>query len=121
MKPTVDHTEFGCITIDGQHFDHDVIIRLDGTIEKRNKKLSKKIFGNSHRLSKDEAEYIFQDGAELVIIGTGQYGELRLSDEAKAFFEECRCRVEAMNTKKAVVFYNHVSDENTIAMFHVTC
>ncbi len=121
MKPKVDHTEFGCITIDGEKYDHDVIISLDGTITRRNKKLSKKIFGNSHKMSGEEAQFIYQEGAEIVVIGTGQYGELCLTEAAKDYFDSCKCRVEAMNTRKAIVFYNHLSNDRVVAMFHVTC
>jgi hypothetical protein len=30
MKPRIDRTEFGSVTIDGEIHEHDVIIRLDG-------------------------------------------------------------------------------------------
>ena len=49
----IDNTVFGSITIDGQTYSHDVIIRLSGKVEKRKKKLSKKIFGTSHTISLD--------------------------------------------------------------------
>ena len=121
MKPKVDHTEFGCITINGNKYEYDVIIGLDGMVTKRNKKLSKKVFGNAHKLSKEEAKYIYQDGTEIIVIGTGQYGELRLSEDAKDYFTQCKCRVEAMDTRKAIVFYNHLTNDSVVAMFHVTC
>ena len=96
-----------------------MLIHLDGSIEKRKKKLSKVIYGTSHILSKDEAEFIFEDGAEKIIIGTGQYGELVLSDEARSYLES-KCQVEPMNTKKAIVAYN-LSEKQVIGLFHVTC
>ncbi len=119
MKPQIDSTSFGCITIDGQDYHHDVLIRLDGKIEKRKKKLSKIIFGTSHILSQDEAKYIYEDGVSKIVIGTGQYGELVLSDEAKSYLEN-KCEIEPMNTKKAIVAYN-LSEEQVIGLFHVTC
>src|SRR5947209_8276861 len=56
-------TTFGTITIDGKTYEHDVIIRLSGEVVKRKKKLSKKYYGTSHVLSKDEAEFVFESGA----------------------------------------------------------
>jgi hypothetical protein len=53
---TIDRSEFGAVTIDGTTYAHDVIIRLSGAVEKRKKKLSKKYYGTSHVISKDEAE-----------------------------------------------------------------
>jgi hypothetical protein len=37
----IDGAEFGSITIDGQTYPHDVLVRLSGEIRKRRKKLSK--------------------------------------------------------------------------------
>lgn len=73
-KPTmrIDGTEFGNITIDGQKYDHDVVIRLTGEVVKRKKKLSKKLYGTSHLVSKDEAKFVFEKGAELLVVGSEQ-------------------------------------------------
>lgn len=54
----IERTTFGTITIDGKTYEHDVIIRLSGEVEKRKKKLSKKYYGTSHVLSKDEAKFV---------------------------------------------------------------
>jgi len=35
----IESTSFGDITIDGRTYDHDVVIRLDGDIEKRKKEV----------------------------------------------------------------------------------
>jgi hypothetical protein len=34
----IDATTFGAITINGKTYDHDVIIRLSGVVEKRRKR-----------------------------------------------------------------------------------
>src|SRR5262245_23922124 len=56
----IEDTTFGTITIDGKTYDHDVIIRLSGEVVRRKKKLSKKYYGTSHVLSKDEAKFVFE-------------------------------------------------------------
>ena len=120
MKPTIDGTEFGSITIAGRRFEHDVVIRLDGAVEKRKKKLSKAIYGSSHTVSLDEAMHIFQEGARRLVVGCGQHGVLRLSKEAAEFFESHACVVEALPTPEAIRIWND-SDPPVIGMFHVTC
>ena len=90
------------------------------SVEKRNKKLSKKIFGNSHTFSKAEAEQAYEEGAATIVIGSGHFGELRLSDEARIYFREKKIEVLLMNTKKAVVKYNQ-SEGKVIGLFHTTC
>ena len=54
----IDATEFGAITINGKTYDHDVIIRLSGAVEKRRKRLSKEMYGTSHIVSKAEAKFV---------------------------------------------------------------
>ncbi len=39
MRPAIEGTEFGSITISGERYDHDVVIRLSGEVKKRKKKL----------------------------------------------------------------------------------
>ena len=59
----IDATEFGSITVDGKTYEHDVIIRLSGKVEKRRKRLSKEKYGTSHIISKAEAKFVFEDGS----------------------------------------------------------
>jgi len=49
-----------------------VIIRLSGKVVKRKKKLSKKYYGTSHVISKEEAKFVFEKGCEQIVIGSGQ-------------------------------------------------
>ncbi len=78
MRPRIDSTKFGSIAMDGSDIEHDVLIRLSGEIKKRKKKLSKAVFGTSHIISLEEAEQIFEKGADRLIIGSGQDGNVRL-------------------------------------------
>lgn len=56
-------------------------------VKKRKKKLSKEQYGTSHTVSLAEAEHIFDESAERLIIGSGQYGNVKLSDEAERYFK----------------------------------
>ena len=120
MKPVIDATRFGSITVDGETFDHDIVIRLSGKVKNRKKKLSKRQYGSSHTVSLAEAEHIYDDGAERVIVGTGQQGVLKLSDEAEGFFKDCGCKVQSVPTPEVIKVWNETAGR-TIAMFHVTC
>lgn len=120
MRPRIDRTEFGSITIDGDVLPHDVIIRIDGKVKKRKKKLSKAIYGTSHIISLDEAKHVYEKGAKRLIIGAGQYGNVTLSDEAAAYFERKRCHVKLLPTPDAVEIWNK-ADGAVIGLFHVTC
>ena len=120
MKPKIEATTFGSITIDGQRIENDVLLRLDGSVKKRKKKLSKKVYGTSHTISHAEARFIYEKGTELLIIGTGHYGRVELSDEARRYLKKHGCRVKLEATPEAIYTWN-AAGENTIALFHVTC
>jgi hypothetical protein len=120
MRPEIDGTKFGSITIDGDVLDHDVVIRLNGKVKKRKKKLSKAIYGTSHVISLDEAKQVYQEGAKQLIIGSGQYGNVTLSDEAKAYFKRKKCQVKLLRTPDAIAIWNKTKGA-LIGLFHVTC
>jgi hypothetical protein len=116
----IEGTTFGTITIDGKTYEHDVIIRLSGEVVKRKKKLSKKYYGTSHVLSKDEAKFVFERGCEQVILGSGQIGNVHLSPEAEAYFAKKGCKVLLQPTPEAIGAFNR-SHAKKIGLFHVTC
>ena len=120
MKPKINSTSFGSIKIESKNFEHDIIIRRDGRLEKRRKNLSKKIYGTSHKISLAEAKYIYDKGARKIIVGTGQTGYVELSKKAKKFFEDKDCKTKLLPTPKAIMLWNK-SKGKVIAMFHVTC
>ncbi len=120
MKPKIDSCEFGSITIDGEDFEHDVLIRLSGEIKKRKKKLSKAVFGTSHIISLTEAEYIFENGVKRLIIGSGHNGNVTLSKEALEYFKKKELQVDLSPTPDAIDRWNKAKG-STIGLFHVTC
>jgi hypothetical protein len=122
MKPRIDNTEFGSITVEGTVFDHDVIIRADGQVKKRKKKLSKAVYGTSHMMSLQEAEYVWEQGAgpDCLIVGSGQYGNVELSLEAAAYLERRRCPVVLLPTPKVIDVWNQAKGR-AVGLFHVTC
>ena len=120
MDPKIDDTAFGSITIGGEVFERDVIIRLGGQVKKRKKKLSKAIYGTSHTLSLDEAKHVYEKGTERLVIGTGQYGALQLSNDAEAYFRDKGCQVDLMPTPDAIDAWNQAQGA-VIGLFHVTC
>ena len=117
---SIERTAFGSITIDGKTYEHDVIIRLSGNVAKRQKKLSKEQYGTSHIISKAEAKAVFEDGCELLIVGSGQQGNVNLSPEASAYFDKKGCRVIIEPTPEAIRLFNESRDKK-VGLMHVTC
>jgi len=120
MKTTLEDTQFGSITVNGQQLERDIIVRLSGEVQKRKKKLSKQIYGTSHTISIEEAKFVYEKGADVLVIGTGQHDSVRLSDEAEKFFKEKGCKVVLHPTPKAIKVFNETKGKK-IGLFHVTC
>jgi hypothetical protein len=120
MKPVIEGTRFGSITVAGETYRHDVVIRLDGRVEERRKDLSRAVHGTSHTVSRDEVTHMYGTGAETLIVGTGQSGGLALSDEAVRFLRGNGCEVRPLPTPAAVAAWNDAAGA-VIGLFHVTC
>jgi hypothetical protein len=116
----IDGTAFGEITIDGKVFDHDVVVRMSGEVVKRKKKLSKRLYGTSHIVSKAEAKAVFEEGCDVLVLGSGQEGNVELSAQAEAYFAKKGCKVLADRTPEAIRIFNQ-TQRKKIGLFHVTC
>ncbi len=75
----IEDTKFGTITIDGKTLSGDVI--------KRKKKLSKKYYGTSHMLSKDEAKFVFEK-MQAVNSWVGANGQCAVIARSRSLFCE---------------------------------
>ncbi len=120
MKPTIDRTMFGSVTVEGEVFQRDIIIRLNGQVKKRKKKLSKAVYGTSHTISLDEAKHVYQKGAKRLVVGAGQFGLVELSEEAARYFDKKGCAVDLRPMKEAIQVWNE-AEGAVIGLFHVTC
>jgi hypothetical protein len=122
VKPKIKETSFGSITVGKETYSHDVVIELDGGVRKRKKKLSKRVFGTSHKISLDEIQDVYQKGARQLIVGTGHYDQVRLSPEAAAYLDDQRCTAVLLSTPDALERWNETKGKGqTIGLFHVTC
>jgi hypothetical protein len=120
MRPHIDATRFGSITIEGRVLTRDVLIRMDGEVKKRKKSLSKAVYGTSHVISLDEARHVYQKGASRIIVGTGQSGLTRLSEEAASYFRRKGCRADLLPTPIAIEAWNEAAGA-VVGLFHITC
>jgi len=120
MNPVINKTDFGSITVNKEKYDYDIIITLDGNVKKRKKKLSKAVYGTSHKISLDEIIYTYQDNSEGIVIGSGQYGAAKLSNEASKFLRSKNCEVLVIPTPEAMHEWNKI-EGRWIGLFHITC
>jgi len=111
---------FGWIEIDKKRYEHDVIIHRDGSVTKRSKKKSKDLkstYGHTP-LSDHELDILAREKPEIVYIGTGQYGDLPITPEAKTVLSQfetvIRPTPEILGTLEK-------EKRSFVAIIHVTC
>ncbi len=110
---------FGQIEIDGERFEHDVVIEK-GRIRRRKKGPSKRLraeYGHTP-LTPDEA---IPWSAPLLIVGTGANGQLPITNEL--YHEAAKRRVEivARPTSEACDLLAAAQPKSVAAILHVTC
>jgi hypothetical protein len=113
-------SEFGWIEIDQVRYEHDVIIHRDGSVTKRSKKRSKELkstYGHTP-LSDHELEVLGKEKPKIVYIGTGQYGDLPITPEAKK--ELSRFETVIRPTPEILEMLKK-ERRPYVAIIHVTC
>jgi len=109
---------FGSIRIDGETYEHDVVIDR-GTIRKRKKKPSKKFreeFGHTPLSIEEKIPW----NCRRLVVGTGSYGSLPVMKGVKREAKRRKIELIIATTPEAIETLR--SDRNdTNAILHVTC
>jgi len=110
---------FGEIDIDGQHYDHDVVVEK-GQVQKRMKKLSKAYRSRFGHTPLSVEEHIPWHGKKL-FIGTGAYGSLPVMPEVYAEAQRKGIEVIAKPTIEICELVKELKPADINAILHVTC
>ncbi len=112
----INHYSFGTITINKKIYKSDVIIFPDRVSSSWWRK-------EGHLLQAADIKEIITAGLPVLIIGTGFYGAMRISEETHSYLKSKGLEVHYFRTQKAVEFYNKISPKKkpVIAALHLTC
>ena len=112
----IESYSFGSMTVTGQRHRNDLKI-----IENR-------IVGNwwrkeGHALYAQDIDDILYSTAEILVVGTGAYGSMRITEEAEKTIEAKGIKLVAAPTKEAVSVFNdlHFQGKKVAGAFHLTC
>ena len=110
----IDGTTFGSITVDGGRYPYDIWILADGSIRRRN--------GN-HEFTLNELDLLLKDRPEVVVVGTGQSGCVRIDEDATREASRRGIKIISDITPKALKRYNEVvkAKRRVAGVFHTTC
>ena len=111
----IDSYSFGNIVIEGKRYTSDVIIyphqvdsnwwRLQG-----------------HLLQLEDLREIIDFSPELLIVGTGHSGLMKIAPETERFFRESPIELVVQPTAEACQTYNRLHGQKKIvAALHLTC
>lgn len=111
----VEHYSFGTIRLDGKEFRRDVIVFGEFIKEWWRKE--------GHRVCIEDVEDLFKLRPEVVVIGTGYYGVMKVDRDVVEKFEDLGIDVICEDSRRAVETYNKLLKEGKkVALaIHLTC
>ena len=111
----IDSYSFGRMVIDGKTYTSDVILYPDKVDDSWWRK-------SGHLLQKEDLRDVIQYNPEILIVGTGAYGLMKILDETKQFLEAEGMELISEETKEAYKIYNELKErKKVVAAFHITC
>jgi len=111
----IDSYVFGRMTVDGREYTSDLII-LPGRI------LYPWWRAEGHRLILKDLEDVFAAPHQILIVGTGFMGAMRLDEEVRVHAEQAGIRLLVEKTRGAVKAFNRFTpDHKVCGAFHLTC
>ncbi len=112
----VNDYRFGRIVIDGSSYSSDVIIMPDKVIDGWWRK-------QGHELQIEDLNDVMPASPDILVIGTGCFGNMRVPEETVTFLEKHGITVKQAKTGDAVRLFNDLQKEcaNIVAALHLTC
>jgi hypothetical protein len=113
-------TGFGWAKYNEKIYEYDIIILVDGTVRSRNEEELRRKFGTMHAIGIEEIQILMSGNPEVIIIGTGQSGELKIMQAAKDYIIKNRINVVEGISPKACKYFDNTTGKKA-ALIHVTC
>ncbi len=112
----VNSYSFGNITIDGKKYNRDVILLPDEVWDGWWRQ-------EGHSLSVADLERVLAVRPEVLIVGTGYFGLMRVPDATRAEVERRGIELHVVPTRQAWQIYNRLSasGRRVAAALHLSC
>ena len=119
--PHIDSYRFGSITIDGDIYTRDVIICPEGVIADWWRR-------DGHGLCLSDLETALEPKPDIIVVGCGASGALRVPEETRRWIEGQGIELLALPTGEACDRYNELAGagprrapRRVVAGLHLTC
>lgn len=112
----IDHYAFGSITVDGKVYNADLIIFPDHI-------QSDWWRTEGHSLAKEDLKTVFAYRPEVLIIGRGSSGCMKIPPETARCLQEAKIRLIDKPTSEAYQIFNREisAGKKAVGAFHLTC
>jgi hypothetical protein len=111
----VDSYRFGLIVVNGRKYTSDVIIFPDSVRDNWWRK-------TGHQLCLGDIAEILTENPEVLVVGTGASGLMKVLLEVKQSLEAQGIKLIAESTDEACNTYNHIChSQKVVAALHLTC
>lgn len=112
---TIDFYDFGLMVVDGKKYSSDIIIFPDEVKSGWRRR-------RGHELCLEDIADVLEQRPEVLVIGTGASGLMKVSPEVRKAAQARGIRIIAETTDKASKTYNELScSQKVVAAFHLTC
>ncbi len=113
----IEAYSFGSMTIDGKHYDKDVIILPDGSI------IHPWWRKEGHRLSLADINDVVASAPDLLVVGTGDSGRMKPAPNLTDTLHDKGIETRIAPTAEAVKEFNAARKQNqqVAGCFHLTC
>jgi hypothetical protein len=112
----IDSYEFGRMSVNGRSYSSDLILYPDGSISDQWWRRE------GHLLQVDDLDRTEKVRPEIIVIGMGAYGMMRVGEETRAYLDSLCTEVVIEKTQYAVERFNELSRSHSVeGMFHLTC
>jgi hypothetical protein len=113
----IDSYSFGRIRVDGIDFSKDVIL-LRSEVRSPWWRTA-----GGHVYAPTDLEEVLAAAPEIVVLGTGYFGRVKILDETRTVFADAGSDVIIEKTSRAVESFNQLADEgrDVAAALHLTC
>ncbi|MEM2996988.1 MAG: MTH938/NDUFAF3 family protein [Candidatus Bathyarchaeia archaeon] len=112
----IESYRFGRIIVDGVEYDRDLII-LPGRIKRNWWRVE------GHQLRLEDLTEILESDIEILVVGQGAYGMMKIGDDVTKALAERGIKLFADNTERACEIFNEFIriGKKTAAALHLTC
>jgi len=112
----ISSTKFGSIMVGNKKYDNDVFVSYKDTVKDGET-------NSRHLISKKELALLLLDKPDVIILGTGQEGCMKISSDSSELAKNRGIEIVESKTPDAIKKFNqlYASGRKVVGYMHVTC